>query len=53
MFSTRKQKFLFKCEDCAMILSADFDDEEDLEKIQEDSIELECPCGGRCRILHN
>jgi len=48
-----KQKFLFRCEDCEMILSVDFEDEDDLKKVQEDKMALECPCGGRCKVLRD
>lgn len=48
-----KRKFLFKCESCQMILSVEFDEEEDLERAQEDKIILECPCEGRCVILRD
>jgi hypothetical protein len=53
MFNDPKRKFLFKCEDCAMILSVDFESEEDLKDIQDDKIELECPCEGKCRVLRD
>jgi hypothetical protein len=53
MFNDPKRKFLFKCEDCAMILSVDFDDPEDLQKVQDDKIVLECPCGGQCKVLRD
>jgi len=47
------RKFLFKCEDCGMILSVDFEDEEDLIKVQEDLLILECPCGGKSKVLRD
>jgi hypothetical protein len=53
MFTEAKQKFLFRCEDCKMILSADFEEEEDLEKVQQDKMFLECPCGGHCKVLRD
>lgn len=53
MLSETTRKFLFKCEDCAMIISAGFDDPEDLENIQEDKIHLECPCGSHCHVLRD
>lgn len=46
-----KQSFLFRCEDCEMIVSVTIDDEEDLEKIRENKMELECPCKGISRVL--
>lgn len=53
MFFDPKQKFLFKCEDCAMILSVEFEEQEDLDKVQEDKMVLECPCGGHCKVLRD
>lgn len=53
MINFSKRKFLFKCSDCEMIVSVEFDDPEDLEKIQEDKIALECPCGGYSKILRD
>lgn len=53
MFNDPKRKFLFKCEDCSMILSVDFESEEDLKDIQDDKIELECPCGSKCKVLRD
>ena len=50
---TQTRKFLFRCDACQMILSVDFEDEEDLEAIQENKIELECPCGGKSKILRD
>lgn len=53
MLSETNRKFLFKCEECEMIISAEFDDPEDLEDLQEDKIQLECPCGAHCKVLRN
>lgn len=53
MFDNKKHKFLFKCEDCEMITSFDFEDEKDIEDIQEDKLVLECACGGRAKTLRN
>lgn len=47
------RKFLFRCDTCSMILSVDFENEEDLQSIQEDKIELECPCSGKCKVLRD
>ena len=46
-----KRKFLFRCEKCDIILSVEIDEEEDLNKIEEKKLVLECPCGGICRVL--
>jgi len=53
MFNTQNRKFLFKCEDCSMILSVDLEDKEDIEKVQQDKMILECPCGGECVVLRD
>lgn len=51
MFSDSKRKFLFRCDDCEMILAVSFEEPEDLENIQDNKIVLECPCTGKCRVL--
>lgn len=53
MLSETTRKFLFKCEECNMIISVNFDDPEDLENVQEDKIQLECPCGSHCHVLRD
>lgn len=53
MFSSNARKFLFKCEDCEMIMAVEFEDQEDLDKVQDDKMFLECPCDGICKILRD
>lgn len=53
MFETKKQKFLFKCNECHMIVSVELEDKEDLEKVVEDKLALECPCGGQSYVLRD
>jgi len=53
MFNDSKRKYLFKCDECAMILSVEFDEEEDLKKVQDDEMILECLCGGHCKVLRD
>jgi len=53
MYNDTKRKFLFKCEECAMILSVEFEEPEDLKNVQDDKVELECPCGGLCKVLRD
>lgn len=48
-----KYDFLFKCDDCEMIISVEYEEEEDLEKVRNNEIILSCPCGGECKILRN
>lgn len=51
---SNKRKFLFKCSDCEMIISANFDDEDDIKDIEEDKMTLECvTCGGKCHVLRD
>lgn len=52
-FFSKSRKFLFKCEDCELIVTAEFEDPEDLEKIQKDQIVLECTCKGYCKLLRD
>ena len=47
------KKFLFRCDACQMILSVDFSDEEDLQDVEDNKIELECPCGSKCKVLRD
>jgi hypothetical protein len=53
MFSGKKRKFLFRCDECEMIVSVEFDDPEDLQKISDNKLVLECPCGGYCKVLRD
>ena len=48
-----KRKFLFKCDDCGVIISFDFQEESDLKDIQEDKLILECGCQGKCKVLRD
>jgi hypothetical protein len=36
-----------------MILSIEFDEQEDLDKANEDKMVIECPCGANCLALRN
>ena len=53
MFDDLKQKFLFKCEDCAMIVSIELEEEDELEQVHENKFVLECACGGKSRVLRD
>ena len=53
MFDDKIQKFLFKCDECGMIVSIELEDEEDLVKVQEDLFVLECPCGSKSHVLRD
>lgn len=53
MLSETKRKFLFKCEECEMIIVISIDDPDDLQDIQDDKMFLECPCGAYCKVLRD
>jgi len=48
---TSIRKFLFRCEECGLILSVEFEDEDDIEMVQENKVVLECQCSGYCKVL--
>ena len=48
-----KYAFLFRCDECALIVSVDYDDEDEIEEVRNDMIILSCPCGGKCKALRN
>lgn len=47
------RNFLFRCETCKMIVSVNFDDEEEIEKVNDDEVILECACGGESKVLRD
>ena len=49
----RKLHFLFKCQDCQMIVSISLEDEEDIENVQDDKLFFDCLCGGKSEVLRN
>ena len=49
----KKRKFIFSCEDCGTILSAEFEEKEEIDKVNNNKVALECPCGGFCTILRD
>lgn len=52
-FDSKKRKFTFRCEDCSLILSAEFEQEKDIQDIHDNLLWLECPCGARCMPLRD
>jgi hypothetical protein len=53
MYDAKKIRFTFRCKDCKMIISSEFDDEDDIEDVRDDKLYLECPCGGKCSLLRD
>jgi hypothetical protein len=53
MFDDKLYKFLFKCDECAMIVSIELEEEDELEKVNENKFVLECPCGGHSHVLRD
>jgi len=53
MFSEKKRTALVICEECKMILTVDLETDEDIEKMNNDELELDCVCGGNCTALRD
>lgn len=53
IISEKNRKFLFRCNDCRKIFSVEFSDEDDIEKINNNSVIIECECGGDCIVIRN
>lgn len=53
MLFDQSKHVLFKCDSCGVIVSVDFEDQDDIDKLNENKIVLECPCGGESTILRN
>lgn len=49
----KKITFLFRCVECKLILSAEFEEPEDLEDVRNDKLYLECLCGDKCWLLRD
>jgi hypothetical protein len=52
-FNDKKRKFIFRCEKCEAILQTEFEEEKDIEDVNEDKFLLECMCGGYCFVLRD
>jgi hypothetical protein len=48
-----ERKFLFRCENCGMIVSAAFSTDEDFIKLNENLIDLQCACEGVMKVLRD
>lgn len=53
MFNEKIRKFLFRCEECKTILEVEFDKFEDIKKVTETDVLIECTCGGICQVLRD
>lgn len=51
MFDDKKQQFTFRCNECKIIITSEFEDEKDIEDIKEGLLYFECPCGGISKLL--
>ena len=47
------KKFLFRCVNCELIMAVDIEKKEDLKKVEDNKMFLECPCGSTCKILRD
>lgn len=52
-FFEPNDSYLFKCEECEAILVVEFKEEEEKEQLNNNLIILECPCGGKCKVLRD
>jgi len=48
-----KRKFLYRCDDCQMIVALEFSDSEDIEDIMNEKMILECVCQGKTHPIFN
>jgi hypothetical protein len=53
MLDPNKREYLFRCEDCGLIVSVMLEEEDDLKDVREDKFVLACPCEGRCVVLRD
>lgn len=53
LFDDRKRRIHFQCKDrkCRAIYSAEFEDPEDIEDIQDEILYLECECGEKAILM--
>lgn len=51
MFMDKARLFLFICKTCETILSVRFEKDEQIKKVQQNRMVVDCPCGGICRVL--
>lgn len=49
----KDREFLFRCDECEMIVAVRFEESEEILDVQENKVVLECPCGGRGIILRD
>ncbi len=52
-FNDIKRKFNFRCIECRAIFSIEFEDEKDIEEVQEGILSFECQCGSKSELLGN
>jgi hypothetical protein len=54
MFSELISHFLFRCNDCNTIYDLELEEPEDLEKVRDGKMELDCAgCNGKCSVLRD
>lgn len=47
-----EREYLFRCDDCHMVLIVKVEKEEEA-KVHENKLILHCPCEGKCRVLRD
>lgn len=53
MFDSKARKFTFRCDSCKEITISEFEEESDIEDIIDDKLYIECPCGGKGKLLRD
>lgn len=51
MLGDKKRKFLFKCCECEMIVSVEFEKDDDIKDVANNKVLFECSCGGIQEVL--
>jgi len=48
-----KRLYLFKCLDCETVIEIDLESPEEIEKYNNDKLQVRCNCGGFCNALRD
>jgi hypothetical protein len=49
--SLNSRDFLFKCIDCDSILEVNLEEDDEINRVHDRKMYIECPCGGICKAL--
>ncbi len=53
LFDEKKRRFYFQCAEkkCRAVFSSEFEDAQDIRDIHEETLYLECECGGKATLM--